>query len=606
MRAATRLGASYSQEGKCRFEVWAPNAQRVEVLLGMEPTKSLKLAASEKGYHVGEASGVKPGSLYRFQLDGKLQRPDPASFWQPKGVHGPSAVLDSEFPWTDGNWKGLALEGFVIYELHVGTFTPEGTFAGVERRLESLRELGITAVELMPVAQFPGKRNWGYDGVYPFAVQESYGGPQGLKHLVNAAHRVGLAVVLDVVYNHLGPEGNYLSDFGPYFTTRYQTPWGASLNFDGPHSDEVRRFFIENAVRWVEEFHFDALRLDAVHAIIDNAAVPFLRELTDAVHASAAALDRQVQVIAETDANDPRVCAPSSLGGLGFDAQWSDDLHHAIHTVVTKEQRGYYADFGTLDQWVTGLRDGYVFQGQYSPFRKRRYGASPKSLSPRQFVVCSQNHDQVGNRMLGERLTTLVPFETTKLAAGVVILSPFIPLLFMGEEYGEIAPFQYFVDHSDPPLIEAVRRGRREEFAAFAWKGEPPDPQDKATFARSKLDHKLAESGRHAALLGYYRELLRLRATAPALAVSEGASHEVTPLAGTTVIAVKRSRGGASALLLLNVSEQDQVVDWSGLDKSQHVMLDSADERWGGPGCAPSAPQLRPWSMKVILSEGTS
>ncbi len=615
MRDSTRLGATCLGENECRFEVWAPNADSVEVLLGNPITRTVGLSPEAKGYHVGTVSGVKAGERYRFQMDGRIARADPASFRQPDGVHGPSAVVDPAFRWTDGNWKGLSLERYVIYELHVGTFTRESTFAGVEPHLESLRELGITAIELMPVAQFPGTRNWGYDGVYPFAVQESYGGPNGLKRLVNAAHGAGLAVILDVVYNHLGPEGNYLADFGPYFTTRYQTPWGASLNFDGPHSDEVRRFFIENALRWVDEFHFDALRLDAVHAIVDNSAYPFVRQLVDAVHDRAGQLGRSVLVIAETDANDSRVCKSSELGGLGFDAQWSDDLHHALHALLSKERTGYYADFGTLDRVAVGLRDGYVYQGQYSPFRLRRHGSFPRGLAPTQFVVCAQNHDQVGNRMMGDRLTSLVSFETTKLVAGAVILSPFIPLLFMGEEYGETAPFLYFVDHSDPGLIEAVRRGRREEFAAFSWKGEPPDPQDEATFNRSRLDHSLAKTGRHAILRAYYRELLRLRAATPALTASEGTAREVNVLPGSSVIVVTGSKRKESAILLLNFAETESRAEIPALTGNWRVALNSAEERWGGSGQSDpisvdsgsdQALRLPPRSLMVILSEGVA
>jgi maltooligosyltrehalose trehalohydrolase len=359
----------------------------------------------------------------------------------------------------------------------VGTFTPEGTFEAIIPHLDELRELGITAVELMPVAQFPGTRNWGYDGVYPFAVQNSYGGPEGLKRLVNACHGRGIAVVLDVVYNHLGPEGNYLWDFGPYFTDRYKTPWGSAINFDGPHSDPVRRLFIENALYWVTEFRMDGLRIDAVHGILDFSAYPFLEELASAVHEKAERLNRRVYVIAESDLNDTRVIRSRELGGYGLDAQWNDDFHHALHTLLTEDQTGYYQDFGRLGDLVKAFREGFVCSGQYSSYRRRRHGNSSRDIPAGCFVVFAQNHDQVGNRMRGERLSQLVCRERMKLAAGVVFLSPFIPLLFMGEEYGETAPFPYFISHSDADLVEAVRRGRREEFAAFGWSQEPPDPQ---------------------------------------------------------------------------------------------------------------------------------
>ncbi len=632
------LGATYSHGEPCRFVVWVPNAVRVEVVLDDPAARSGVLTPIEKGYHAGAMPDVRPGDRYRFRLDGRIVRPDPASRFQPEGVHGPSEVVNPTFPWTDGKWKGLPLERYVLYELHVGTYTQEGTFAGVEKHLASLRELGVTAIELMPVAQFPGVRNWGYDGVFPFAVQNSYGGPVGLKHLVNAAHEAELAVVLDVVYNHLGPEGNYLPDFGPYFTSRHQTPWGAALNFDGPYSDEVRRFFIENALYWVDEFHFDALRLDAVHAIMDHSAYPFVQQLTDAAHERAKALGRLIHVIAEYDDNDSRLCRPLEAGGLGCDAQWSDDLHHALYAQLTGERNGYYADFGGLDHIVAALRDGYVYQGQYSPFRRRRHGSSPKGLAPGQFVVCMQNHDQVGNRMMGDRMATLVSFETLKLAAGAIILSPFVPLLFMGEEYGETAPFQYFVDHSDPELIGAVRRGRREEFASFSWQGETPDPQDEATFRRCKLDHHQAESGRGAVLRGYYRELLRIRSSflAP-VAISKDrrhqavdsssfvgdkltttnprlnsqTGHDVKLLADSSTISVTLFGGSHPVQLLLNFGEEPARITLPAMGMKQ-VVLNSADSRWGGTGQGTpvgdfpksQALNLVPRSLLVILHEG--
>ncbi|MCO6437337.1 MAG: malto-oligosyltrehalose trehalohydrolase [Phycisphaerae bacterium] len=605
------LGAVPSPEGTCRFTVWAPQAEAVEVILGESGDRCHRLDAVDRGYHTGVAADVRPGARYRFRLDGEIERPDPASSSQPDGVHGSSAVIDPRFAWTDRQWKGLPLSHYVIYELHVGTFSASGTFAGVEKHLPALRELGVTAVELMPVAQFPGTRNWGYDGAYPFAVQNSYGGAEGLKHLVDAAHGLGMAVVLDVVYNHLGPEGNYLRDFGPYFTSRYHTPWGQALNFDGPESDEVRRFFIDNALRWVDEFHMDALRLDAVHAIVDNSAYPFLRELTDAVHARADHLGRVIHVIAETDANDNRVCRKPGRRDLGCDGQWCDDVHHALHARLTGERDGYYADFGSLDDVVVALRDGYVYQGQYSVFRRRRHGSSPEELSPGQFVVCIQNHDQVGNRMLGDRLTTLVSPEASKLAAGAVILSPFIPLLFMGEEYGETAPFQYFVSHKDPGLIEAVRKGRREEFASFSWKGETPDPQAEETFNRSRLNHDLSQSEPHCRIREYYRALLRLRSSSPVLSAAGVEWHQVEALAGTSVVRIKRQQNDAdaTALLFLNFAEKAAAVELPADRRPWRIALDSADRQWAGPGenrsgtAAGDRIDLYPYSMVVLLPQ---
>ena len=438
MKLNVTLGALYLGNNRCRFRVWAPLADTVAVHVIAPREKLVPLRREERGYHCGVAEGVEPGSLYFYLLDGEKERPDPASRYQPQGVHGPSQVVDPRaFAWTDRCWFGPARQELIFYEIHVGTFTPAGTFDAIIPYLDEIRELGITAIELMPVAQFPGSRNWGYDGVYPFAVQNSYGGPEGLRRLVDACHRYRLAIFLDVVYNHLGPEGNYLRDFAPYFTDRYRTPWGPALNLDGPGSDEVRRFFTENALYWLTEFHLDGLRLDAIHAIFDFSARHFLEELTDVVHRQAERLGRRVYVIAESDLNDARVIRPRAVGGYGLDAQWSDDFHHSLHALLTGERNGYYQDFGTLAHMARAFRKGYTYTGQYSAYRRRRHGNSTRFCGAQQFVVFAQNHDQVGNRAGGERLGTLVSFAALKLAAGVVLLSPFLPLLFMGEEYGE-------------------------------------------------------------------------------------------------------------------------------------------------------------------------
>ncbi|MGH7823102.1 MAG: malto-oligosyltrehalose trehalohydrolase, partial [Candidatus Binatia bacterium] len=363
----------------------------------------------------------------------------------------PSRIVDpGAFRWSDDAWRGVELGGLVFYELHVGTFSGAGSFDGVLERLGDLASLGITAIELMPVAEFPGTRNWGYDGVHPYAPHDAYGGPEGLKRLVDAAHRAGLAVVLDVVYNHLGPEGNYLAEFGPYFTDRYATPWGDAVNFDGADSDEVRRYFLDNALYWVSEFHLDGLRLDAVHAIYDFSARHILEEIADAVHALAACLGRNLHVIAESDLNDPRLVRPREQGGFALDAQWNDDFHHAVHTALTGERIGYYADFAGIDPVAKVLKDRFALDGRYSRFRRRRHGREARDLSPARFVVFTQNHDHVGNRPRGERLASLVPFEKQKLAAALLLISPYLPLVFMGEEYAESRPFLYFVSHGDP------------------------------------------------------------------------------------------------------------------------------------------------------------
>src|SRR5437667_2761407 len=476
-----RLGAVWLDHNRYRFRVWAPFSKEVHVHI-VAPEERLIRMQANGGYHKITLDHVAPGTRYVYRLSNGTELPDPASRHQPEGVHGPSEVVDPRFECGDGHWFGLPIENYIIYELHVGTFTPKGTFEAVIPHLDDLAQIGITTIELMPVAQFPGSRNWGYDGVYPFAPQNSYGGPTGLQRMVNAVHTRGLAVALDVVYNHLGPEGNHLPAYRPYFTDRCRTPWGEAINYDGAHSDEVRRYFIENALYWLEEYHFDILRLDAIHSIFDFSASPFLAELKAAVADLSRRLGRQTHLIAESDLNDSRVILPRERGGYGVDGQWSDDFHHALHALLTKERTGYYQDFGDISQLATIFREGWYFRGQYSRFRQRRHGNSTRGLSPSHFVVCSQNHDQVGNRATGQRLSALVDFESQKLAAGATLLSPFVPLLFMGEEYSETAPFQYFTSHLDASLVEAVRRGRREEFAAFGWEGTVPDPQDEGTF----------------------------------------------------------------------------------------------------------------------------
>ena len=543
-----------------------------------------------RGYWDVVLEGVEPGATYRIRLEGSLERPDPASRYQPDGVDGPSEVIHPHFGWSDTEWRGRPLEQYVLYELHVGTFTSEGTFEAIIPHLPYLSGLGVTMLELMPVAQFPGARNWGYDGVFPFAVQNSYGGPIGLKRLVNACHQAGLGVTLDVVYNHLGPEGNYLSDFGPYFTDRYRTPWGSAVNFDGADSDEVRRYFIENALCWLADYHIDALRLDAVHTIFDNSARPFLEELGVAVHGFAEKNGRPCYVIPESDLNDPRLVRSKDCGGFGLDAVWNDGFHHSLRVLLTGERNGYYRDYGELSQLEKAYREGFVYSGEYSQFRRRRYGSSSVDLPASKLVVFSQNHDQVGNRMLGDRLTTLVSLESLKLAAAAVLLSPFLPLLFMGEEYGERAPFLYFVSHSDPQLIEAVRRGRKEEFASFAWQGQTPDPQDVGTFLRSKLDHQLRDLEPHAVLRAFYAELLRLRRNNAALANLSKDHMKTHVLEDERTLLVRRWTVSQDLFFALCFSDSAARCELPVPDGRWHKLLDSSSAAWLGPG--ESAPQV--------------
>jgi len=583
------VGAHFLGNDRSFFRVWAPAAAKIDLRLLGARERIVTLSDAGEGYFQAEVEDAPPGTLYCYRLDGDKERPDPASKHQPQGVHGPSQVIDPFFPWEDSCWFGLPLRDIIVYELHVGTFTPEATCEAIIPYLAELKELGITAIELMPVAQFPGDRNWGYDGVYPFAVQHSYGGPQGLKQLVNACHKSGLAVLLDVVYNHLGPEGNYLSDFAPYFTERYRTPWGPALNFDGAESDSVRRYFIENALYWISEYHIDGLRLDAVHAILDHSPYTFLEELAAAVHEQAKKLNRQIFLYPESAANDSRLIRSGELGGFGHDAQWNDDFHHALRGVLIGEQSGYYVDYGAFGQLIKAYREGFVYSGQYSKHRRRRHGTSTRDIPAERFVVFAQNHDQVGNRMLGERLTQLVGFAELKLAAAAVLLSPFVPLLFMGEEYGETAPFQYFISHTDPELIEAVRRGRRQEFAAFRWQGEPPDPQDEATFLRSKLDHSLRREGRFRALWEFYQELIGLRKSLPPLALLSKEHCESVGFDTERVLFLRRWSEGGEVATLFNFNKSQVSLSLPIPAGRWRKMLDSSEERWQGAGSMSAA-----------------
>ena len=497
------------------LRVWAPRAGRAE--LETEDGRVAMAAVGEGWYQAPVAP--RPGSDYRIALDGGPGLPDPRSRHQPEGVHGPSRAVDpAGFAWTDSGWRGRPLPGSVLYELHVGTFSPQGGFDGVIERLPHLVDLGIDAIELCPVAAFPGERGWGYDGVHLYAVHDAYGGPDGLRRLVDAAHAAGVAVLLDVVYNHLGPDGNHLPAFGPYFTDRFRTPWGEALNFDAAGSDGVRAHVVDNVEMWLREYHLDGLRLDAVHAILDQSAVHLLEEIGERVRRLEAELGRSLWVIAESDLNDPRLIRPVELGGYGLDAQWSDDFHHALHAVLTGERSGYYADFGSVGDIATALTRGFVYAGRYSAHRDRRHGRALGDLPGSRLLGYLQNHDQVGNRATGERISQLVSPGLLRVGAALVLTSAFTPMLFAGEEWGASTPFLYFTDHLDAELGRAVSAGRRSEFAAFGWAPDRvPDPQDEQTFTRSRLDWEELDEPGHAALLGWYRGLLRLRRTEPAL-----------------------------------------------------------------------------------------
>jgi maltooligosyltrehalose trehalohydrolase len=453
------------------------------------------------------------GTDYAFVVDGSDPLPDPRSPWQPSGVHGFSRMLDQGlFPWTDRRWQPPPLSDAVIYELHVGTFSGEGSFEGVIGHIGHIIDLGVTHIELMPVASFSGRHGWGYDGVDLYAPHEPYGGPQALKTLVNTCHEFGLAVILDVVYNHLGPEGNYLDRFGPYFTDRYLSPWGRAMNFDGPGSDEVRRFVIDNALMWLKDYHMDGLRLDAIHAIVDTSAVHILDQLSREVDILAKRLGRSLFLIAESNLNDPRIVEAREIGGYGIDAQWSDDFHHAVHAVLTGEGSGYYMDFGSLSDIAKAVTDVFVYDGRYSLYRQRTYGRPVKELGGERFVSCLQNHDQVGNRAKGERAGMLMDKGKLMIASALLFDAPFIPMIFQGEEWDASSPFLYFTDFEDQDLGRSVSEGRKSEFAAFGWNpDEIPDPQAESTFELSKLDWEEPYREPHASVLAWYRALIGLR-----------------------------------------------------------------------------------------------
>ncbi len=507
------------------FRVWAPTAQQVEVVAGGE---KYALNTDEGGWWSAEVEAAGPGTNYHYLLDGdELKLPDPRSAFQPEGVHGPSRIVDhAAFAWTDAGFRAPAYQSGIIYELHIGTFTPEGTCDAAIARLDYLTELGITHVELLPFAQFPGKHGWGYDGVDLFAPQNSYGGPDGLKRFVNAAHGKGLAVLMDVVYNHFGPAGAYISKFGPYLTAEHKTPWGDAVNFETAGSYEVRRFFCDNALMWLRDYHLDGLRLDAVHAYIDRSAIHFMEQVNTEVHALQAATGRTYLMIAESDLNDPRLIRAPEAYGYGFDSQWSDDFHHALVTVLTGDRGGYYADFGEYADLGKALTQAFVYDGEYSEHRERVHGRPATGLPGWKFCGYSQNHDQIGNRAKGERLEHLTDVPRAKIAAALTLLGPFLPMLFQGEEWAASSPFQYFTDHEDKELGRLVSEGRKKEFAAFGWDpSEIPDPQAASTFEDSKLKWEELGGEKHADMLRWYKTLIALRKATPEL--TDGALETV-------------------------------------------------------------------------------
>jgi maltooligosyltrehalose trehalohydrolase len=552
------------------FRIWAPIPKKVELHLN---GRVLPMKRDNDGWWRAEVPEAKTGDNYGFILDGAGPFPDPRSPSQPEGVHKLSRLVGQDlFKWTDKNFQAPPLSSAIIYELHLGTFTPQGTFLSTIEKLDYLVSLGVTHVELMPVIEFSGNHGWGYDGVDLYAPHHAYGSPDDLKKLVDSCHARGMAVILDVVYNHLGPSGNYLGKYGPYFTKKFASPWGEGINFDGPDSGEVRRFFCDNALMWLRDFHFDALRLDAVHGIVDNSAIHFLEQLKVEVEDLSTQLGRPLALIPESDLNDPRLLWPREQGGYQLDAQWSDDLHHALHTVLTGERDGYYSDFGTVANIAKALRHAFVYDGEFSPHRRRVHGRSTKGLSGHRFLGYLQNHDQIGNRARGDRTSHLLNTKKLKIGAALVLTSPFVPMFFEGEEWGASTPFFYFTDYQEPELANAVREGRCREFAAFGWKPEDTaDPQARETFERSKLKWDEVSQAPHAEILDWHKKLIQLRHSEPDL--SDGNLHKVQTRFDEKDRWLVVERG--SITIVCNFSERSQRI---ALRAGEHIILAASEQ----------------------------
>lgn len=565
-----------------KFRVWAPEKERMILHIVAPFDKEYEMVKDEFGYFEMDVETNETPLRYFYKPDGEQAFPDPASHYQPEGVHGASETVDhAQFRWQDDSWKGLPLASTILYEIHVGTFTPAGTFDAVIDRLDDLYQTGINALELMPVAQFPGTRNWGYDGVYPYAVQNSYGGPEGLKRLVNACHQKGIAVYLDVVYNHVGPEGNYLSQFGPYFTSKYSTPWGDAINFDGEWSDGVREYFSDNVIHWLKEYHIDGLRCDAIHAMFDIGAIHFWELVKDKIDALQKTTGRQYQMIAESDLNSPKVVKDPQQGGFGFNAQWLDDFHHALYKMLNPQDIERYYDFGTIEHLAKAFKEGFVHSGEWVKFRKRKHGSSSAHVKGDKFVAFNLNHDQAGNRAHGERLCMLVDDERVKIAAAALLLAPYVPMLFMGEEYADDTPFFYFVSHSDEELIKAVREGRKAEFAEFGFDESVPDPQDEKTFARSVIDWSKRDEGRYRMIRKWHEELIRLRKNSRALQNFDKNDIQVIVINAQALIMLRSDEAHTeSVYCFINFSEDAAVWRLPEEIRNGGKVLDSRDSQW--------------------------
>ncbi|MFW5733780.1 MAG: malto-oligosyltrehalose trehalohydrolase [Oceanidesulfovibrio sp.] len=613
-----RLPGTMGSEARWVFPLWAPRAQDVALELLDPGPRRIPLKQHAGGMWSAAVEGLSAGDRYRFLLrkQGESEwtpRPDPASHSQPEGVHGPSALVNHEVHgWSIAHFTPPPLDELTLYELHVGAFTERGTFDSAVKRLDHLVALGVAGVEIMPVAPCPGKRNWGYDGVSLFAVHEAYGGPEGFKRFIDACHERGLAVVLDVVYNHLGPEGNYLRDFGHYFTDNYKTPWGEAVNFDDAGSDHVRDYFLANVLHWLDRYRVDGFRLDAIHAIYDRRPIHILAELADTVDEYEEATGRLCHVIAETHDNDPRLVTPTGAGGLGMDSAWADDFHHAMHAQLTGESEGFYADYGTPRDVALALEKGFAYEGQHSQWMGRAHGAPAHGLAGETFTIFLQTHDMVGNRAGSERLASLVSDSACRAAAAIFLLAPYLPLVFMGEEYAETNPFNYFVHHGDDWLVQAVREGRKREFTKFRWNQEPPDPQAESTFIASRLDWSKLGEPRHAAMLELYRALLRLRREHPAL---RGCDRDGFHVFQGSAAAIGYSRTTPdrlrAACVLANLGEEEATIIMppAAGEAGWLQLLDTGEARFGGPGSllpgnvgAGDLISLRPWAAAVFES----
>ncbi|RPI57028.1 MAG: malto-oligosyltrehalose trehalohydrolase [Acidobacteria bacterium] len=604
-----QLGA-WPADGGFRFRVWAPGRQRVELVIGPRSPAERRhtLEPSSDGVHSGLFDAAN-GERYAYLLDGEGPFPDPASRSQPDGVHAPSALVDPRaFRWSDATWRGVPLDDLIIYEAHVGTFSPEGTYAGLVDRLEYLSQLGVTAVELMPVADFPGRRNWGYDGVDLFAPARCYGSPDDLRRLVDAAHHHGMAVLLDVVYNHFGPDGAYLAKFSPYyFSSTHHTPWGRAVNLDGPHAGQVRSFFIENALHWIHEYHMDGLRLDATHALIDDSARHFLQELTERVHASVDT--RHVALVAEDDRNLAVCVTPVSEGGWGLDAMWSDDVHHQVRRLTAGDADGYFQDYsGSTHDLATTIRRGWFYSGQHSNYRGQPRGTDPAGVPLQRIVICLQNHDQVGNRAFGERLSQQIDPAVFRALTALLLFAPETPLLFMGQEWAASSPFLYFTDH-EPELGTLVTRGRRAEFSKFSAFADPrtreriPDPQADSTFAASRLDWPERAREPHAGIERLYRTLIALRKQDPAFRDRSGdRAFEVAALDADSLGLIRRPGAGLDLLMIVRLRGAGMVDAgaWDAIPAGSRWRIDLTTEA-AAFADAPQAPAIEHVSHRLML-----